>query len=498
MGKKGKGEGRETSDKWGDGVNWYTTDFVPAWDLDETFTPGSSVPFETDLPVGAAERYLPLFINNDGVQDGPDIILLTLDSDVTSVGFSQETYVLKESWDGQFGDIGSAGFNDPFLMKKDAAGNYQLFKGAELTPVDLSTMYLVDGSTRPNDTPKLVAGSGIKQALVLIEDADSPTPIQLGGGDDVNFGTDNVDVLYAGAGNDKIWGYASNDAIRGESGDDILSGGEGDDALFGEAGNDILKGGNSNNDDGSSASVPADFLVGGSGNDKLYGGAGVDVLYGMSDDDTLFGGSGSDLLFGGNGNDTIYSGSGSIQTQWLVGGDGNDTLFGGEDSDNLYGDNGADVLDGGESFDVLSGGNDNDFLDGAEGSDTLNGGFGNDLLVGGEGIDFINGYGNVITNDAQIDTLVGGSDADTFVLGGFEGVYYVEPGDGYGLIQQWEAGQDTIQVKGNLSQYSLEFRNTVGAATLDTQIYYTDAAGNRDRIGIVQDVSISLADFTTV
>ncbi len=480
--KKGKGEGKETGDKWGDGINWKTTDFVPAWNLDETFQPGDGVPFSTELPAGQSQLYLPLFINNDNEQDGTDILILTLDSDETSVGFSQETYLLKESWDTQAGGAGFVDFSVDLLMSKDGAGNYQLSVNGE--PSDaLSKMYLVNGASRPNDTPKLVAGSGLKQAIVLIEDADSPAPVQFGDGNDFYFGSDDIDVVYAGAGKDKIWGKGADDTLRGESGDDVLKGGNGDDALFGEAGNDILKGGNSNTDASGSSSVAADFLVGGSGDDILYGGAGIDVLYGMSNDDTLYGGTSEDILFGGNGNDVLFGGSGGTdRDQWLAGGDGDDVIFGGVDRDDLYGGNG------------------NDHLEGEDESDFLQGDGGDDFLDGGDGADLLNGYGNTLTEQGQIDILVGGSEADTFSLGGFWGVSYVEVGDGYAVIADWEVGVDKFQVTGNLFQYSLEFKNVLGTGLDDTEIYYTDSSGNRDRIAIVQDTTaIDLAiDFTTV
>jgi hypothetical protein len=114
----GKGKDRNQTDEWGDGVAWDVNDFFPAWvlPLGETLTsPSDPAPFSTDL-LGQSQLYLPLYINNDGQgndqngdtddggNDGFDIIILSLDSEDTEVGFSQETYVLKESWDTIAGD----------------------------------------------------------------------------------------------------------------------------------------------------------------------------------------------------------------------------------------------------------------------------------------------------------------------------------------------------------------------------------------------------------
>lgn len=494
--KKGKGEGKETSDEWGDGSNWDSSDFIPAWLEDEVFSPGAAVSFDTELPTGTAQLYLPLYLNrnDDSGSNGTDIIALTLDSD-TNVGFSQETYILKESWDNTADSPSRRNFADQLLLKKNSSGKLELFASPTQTdPLsladDLSKMYRVDGTSQPTNTPKLVAGGSLKHAVVIIEDADSPTPVQLGNDNDLRFGSNEVDVVYAGAGNDRIWANDADDTIRGETGNDILKGGDGDDALFGEAGNDVLYGGKSTNDP-SSSGQEGDFLMGGSGNDLIYGGAGIDVLYGMSDDDVLYGGTGSDILYGGTGNDTLVSGNNepSFRSEYLYGGDGDDILDGGDNNnDNLFGGNGNDILDGGD-------GNDNDKFNGG-----LDGGLGSDLVVGGKGNDYLNGYGTTITDDSQIDTLVGGQGNDVFALGGSWGASYVETGDGYAIIQDWNALEDKIEVNGVASQYSLETRNVVGSASLDTEIYYTSASGSRDRIGIVQDTTaISLStSFTFV
>ncbi|MDB5323838.1 MAG: hypothetical protein JWN40_5469 [Phycisphaerales bacterium] len=74
--------------------------------------------------------------------------------------------------------------------------------------------------------------------------------------------------------------------------------------IYAGAGNDLLVG-----------STHADLLVGNDGNDTVYGGAG---------NDTLDGGLGVDILDGGRGNDEFYSGSDNGAHDFLYGGKGID------------------------------------------------------------------------------------------------------------------------------------------------------------------------------
>ena len=151
-------------------------------------------------------------------------------------------------------------------------------------------------------------------------------------------------------------------------------------------------------------------------------------------------------------------------------------------NDLIVGNASNDFLDGSIGNDNLSGGDGNDALIGKRDNDTLFGNDGNDLLVGGSGDDYLDGYGYSFSgNTEQYDTLIGGSGADTFVLGNLLGVYY--QGAGYATIKDWDSSSDTILVTGDFSQYSLKTDNfEVGSSAKDTGIYY----GN-DLICIVQD-----------
>ncbi|MEG4167010.1 MULTISPECIES: calcium-binding protein [unclassified Microcoleus] len=182
------------------------------------------------------------------------------------------------------------------------------------------------------------------------------------------------------------------------------------------------------------------------GDDSIFGYAGNDILSGLGGNDYLDGGFNNDVLDGGVGNDTLYGGVGY---DYLVGGPGNDRLIGG-------------TLD-----------------------DALLGGTGNDILFGGSGKDILTGYG---FGQNEFDTLTGGMEKDTFVLGDIKdnSVYYL--GKGYATITDFSLAQtDKIQIKGLIQDgYSLELGNWGGSNAQDTGIFY-----RYDLIGVVQDQNIT-------
>lgn len=178
-------------------------------------------------------------------------------------------------------------------------------------------------------------------------------------------------------------------------------------------------------------------------------------------------------LFGAIGNYLDNRITGNSANNSLEGLEGNDYLQGEGGDDDLYGDLGNDTLYGG-----------------AEG-DELYGGWGNDSLYGGDGNDYLYGYGDynaTINDESQFDILVGGSGNDTFVLSNQQGAFYVESGDGYAIIQDWEPEVDRLQTYSITGvQYSVEYENVVGGAEKDTEIYYSNGS-IRDRIAILQDI----------
>lgn len=116
---------------------------------------------------------------------------------------------------------------------------------------------------------------------------------------------------------------------------------------------------------------------------------------------------------------------------------------------------GVDRLTGDSSNNLLSGLGGNDTLNGSSGNDTLTGGLGNDVLIGGSGNDVLCGVG-ATSGSGEIDQLQGGSGSDTFVLGNAETAFYRGSGTSdYALIVDFDRTNDTIQLSGQASQYSL-------------------------------------------
>jgi hypothetical protein len=114
-------------------------------------------------------------------------------------------------------------------------------------------------------------------------------------------------------------------------------------------------------------------------------------------------------------------------------------------------------------------------------------------MFGGAGNDILNGYSWVGTNSVEYDSMTGGFDADTFVLGDANRVFY--QGEGYATITDfdWREG-DKIQVHGRQG-YTLGSGNYVGTTDRDTLLYY-----NNDLIAVIQDTTdVNLAnDFTFI
>ena len=168
-------------------------------------------------------------------------------------------------------------------------------------------------------------------------------------------------------------------------------------------------------DDGTPFAVPNLPVIGGGESETLTGTSGDDTLRGFGGDDTLSGGAGNDNLFGGDDNDILNGGAGADR---LDGGAGTDTASYATSNnavrvslaladqtvkrqdrtddaagdtlisiENLIGSDGADVLTGDAEPNTLSGGANSDELYGGGGADTLTGGEDPDELYGGAGAD---------------------------------------------------------------------------------------------------------------
>ena len=221
------------------------------------------------------------------------------------------------------------------------------------------------------------------------------------------------------------------------------------------------------------------------GPDLLNGNNSSNTINGLGGDDTLNGFGGHDILNGNSGNDWLNAAAGH---DILNGNSGNDTLNGGNGNDILNGNSGNDRLNGGNGNDILNGNSGNDTLNGGNGNDTLNGGSGSDSLVGGAGNDVLIGVSNGITfsitsigspGAGEIDQLRGGAGADQFVLGNSAHVFYTSGSQDYAVLQDFNPSLDTIQLKGNASDYVLT--NSQG----DTRIFLENSSQD-ELIGIVK------------
>jgi hypothetical protein len=169
---------------------------------------------------------------------------------------------------------------------------------------------------------------------------------------------------------------------------------------------------------------------------------------------------------------------------------GNDHLVGEHyRDDDIFGAGGADTLKGLDGDDFLFGGTGNDKLYGGADSDWLEGNSGNDFLVGhanGDGYDYY-----------EVDTLIGGSGADTFslVIDGpeFEVPYLDGLGEhAYALIRDFKkADGDAILMVGQKQDYEFVsghygYGNNL---TQDTKIFYEG-----DMVAVVFDTMA--ADLT--
>jgi Ca2+-binding RTX toxin-like protein len=339
--------------------------------------------------------------------------------------------------------------------------------------------------------------------------ANLPTTIGAGGGNDTMSGGPAADFLRGGQGADAIDGGSGNDQLTGDDpgvaggGDDSLNGGAGNDSADGQDGNDTVRGGDGDdtlsggdgNDtfpaeaapDGADVlSQPLQLSLDDQPNDGLQGNAtdnvqsDVENLVGGSAGDAISGSGSANALDGGNGDDTIAGAGGDDA---LTGDAGNDTESGDDGADSVSGGTGSDVLDGGAGDDVVAGGDDADVVRGGDGGDqiagdggddTLDGGAGPDVFAGGDGtdtgdysvrtgnvavtLDGIAGDGEFAEGDnvePDVENLRGGSGADTFIgsaagnaLDGGAGEDYEDGGAGADALTGGENG-DVLRTRGS-------------------------------------------------
>ncbi|MBZ9665000.1 heme peroxidase [Pseudomonas sp. LMG 31766] len=437
----------------------------------------------------------------EGAGGGTDLVRTTLASYTLGANVEHLTYLGTDAFSGTGNGLANTligGIGDDVL--NGGAGNDSLQGG------DGSD--LLDGGLG-NDT--MAGGAGDDSYLVnatgdqVVEEVDGGTDtvsttlasytlganvenlIKINGGNFTGTGNALVNHIVGGSGNDTLNGLAGDDVLDGGLGNDTLNGGTGDDLMTGGAGNDTyvvdsLGDQIVEEEDGGTDTVRttlnaynlaavlehltfigvgnfvgtgnalANTITGGAGNDVLDGGAGVDRMVGGAGNDFYYVDNAGDVVVeaAGAGIDTVYSGLAnytlSANVENLIHGDVGSTVANGNAL--------ANVMQGNVGNDVLNGLGGNDTLQGMDGNDTLNGGTGNDLLEGGDGDDtLLGGAGNDTLNGGDGDDFLDGGTGNDSMSGGAGNDTYVVNAVGDQVIEEVDAGIDTVRT--TLASYTL-------------------------------------------
>ncbi|OKH41007.1 hypothetical protein NIES2119_01505 [[Phormidium ambiguum] IAM M-71] len=182
----------------------------------------------------------------------------------------------------------------------------------------------------------------------------------------------------------------------------------------------------------------------------------------------------------------------------------NDNLAGGGADDNINGGAGNDKITGGDGNDSLFGDSNNDFINGGRGNDFVFGGTGSDRIFGDDGNDVLTGVNAVVDKGfGEIDLLTGGDGSDRFVLGDTQETFYNDDDintsgiSDYALFTDFNPWEDTIQLSGSISSYSLGESPT--GLTAGTAIFLNETSS--ELIAIIQNstnLSLNANYFITV
>ena len=449
---------------------------------------------------------------------GNDVISPLLGSDAVDGGAGTDLLIVNYSSNtssnviqSSVGSNGSGGFNGYFYAGNNNAIGYDQVVFSNIEQFQITGTGYSDTITTGGGNDTANGGDGDD----TITTADGNDSIDGGAGNDsINSGAGN-DLINGGVGNDSIDGGVGNDTINGGDGDDSIIGGTGINIIDGGAGIDTLTDGDfststtnltiNDNDttpptitlpDGSSVKNVERFvnLKTGSGNDVITFSQTINnIINSGSGNDTINAGLGDDAADGGTGTDLLivdYSSntSGNV-IQSSVGSNGsggfNGSFF--ANNNNAIGYDQVSFSNI-EQFQITGTGYGDTITTGG-GNDTVNGGAGNDTIDGGAGNDTINGVdGTASTPGAgQIDTLLGGTGSDLFILGSITKAYYDDGNNlsggnnDYADIADFNIG-DIIQLQGTSSNYLLAVVGT------DTQILINKPGTEPDElIGIVRN-----------
>lgn len=261
---------------------------------------------------------------------------------------------------------------------------------------------------------------------------------------DVIIGTSYNDIIFAKGGNDIVAGgigffthkFDGNDIVFGDTGNDLFIGGTGNDIFVGGSGKDTAD----YSFLGKKITLKATGIVEKEkvGKDQLFQTEAIKGAEGLDNtiDGTVSGGNSSGVFFDVNleKNSLIVNNIPFIGTQKFVV-ENFVNVIGTDNDDNITGNNSNNLLTGGKGNDVISGKN------------------GKDILIGvsPKSSSFVGPGFN------EIDTLLGGSGADKFILGDSKNFYYkgIAPlgNTDYAQIQDFQTGADQIQLKGGVSDY---------------------------------------------
>ncbi|NMG18330.1 calcium-binding protein [Brasilonema bromeliae] len=397
-------------------------------------------------------------------------------------------------------------------------------------------------SRRTSDGAKVldsVAFFGIEN-LTLIGTSFADSIFSASGNDFLNMG-DGDDIITSGQGSDRVFAGSGNDIVVSQN--DLFGriGGIIDNAkavieLDGGAGIDTLSVNLSGKKDSISLfsfsstqenpyqsfsiadgtvsiknfEIFKDIITG-NGDDFLTQLGRVDNIFATGGgNDTVDAGLGFDNVDGGDLNDLLYinyslsdTGSGMSMTvdplklvgsaSRTKGGTSSELLdkinFSNFERFNITGTSKADTIMGGDGADILRGSGGDDTLIGNRGNDQLFGGDGNDILQGTNYISYLIGGGGEFKNydyPKDIDTLTGGTGADTFVLGNspYDKYYFGNLFQDYAIISDFKSSEgDKITLSGSDDQYTFE----VNAGS--TSILRTYESYGPDLIAVVQGVT---------